>query len=259
VIPRRLQLAQRVSPVLAFRVWAVQPCLSLASPCVNEIFDLHLIEAMAQSRVVIDALWRCLNPSVDAHFMSRATKSSSLLAYRIDGFRGICRNRCAGQVRALHVRSSLMDSSCEVVAAQSERRPAPAGSEPPHVSASQLVRQLLRSDIVHIYPRKLRPITTPVIYEALRALRNHSGQAGKIRQLVTYLVAERGERPNVFLYEALVTASWDTTTGSASDLVAIMKEMWDTGITPSPSFYHSALRVRFEPMCTRLAFSCPNL
>ncbi|KAL2159960.1 hypothetical protein VTH06DRAFT_2093 [Thermothelomyces fergusii] len=84
---------------------------------------------------------------------------------------------------------------------------------------------------------------TPVIYEVLRRLRGLEGQSNKIRRLVRYLVEERGERPNAFLYEALVTANWDTATGSANELAEIYKEMRTAGIQPSPGWYHSALRL----------------
>jgi hypothetical protein len=77
----------------------------------------------------------------------------------------------------------------------------------------------------------------------LRGLRNRKDQGEKIRRLVDYLVKERGERPNLFLYEALVTANWDTTTGSAAALKAIIYEMKGSGIEAYQGFYNSALRV----------------
>lgn len=93
------------------------------------------------------------------------------------------------------------------------------------------------------FPPETADAPTPAIYEALRVLRSREGQSNKIRRLVKYLVEERGERPNVFLYEALVTANWDTATGSANELAEIYKEMRAAGIEPSPGWYHSALRV----------------
>ncbi|AEO55301.1 hypothetical protein MYCTH_2298988 [Thermothelomyces thermophilus ATCC 42464] len=104
-------------------------------------------------------------------------------------------------------------------------------------SADALCRS--KSDL----PPETAGAPTPVIYEALRSLRGLEGQGNKIRRLVRYLVEERGERPNVFLYEALVTANWDTATGSANELAEIYKEMRTAGIQPSPGWYHSALRL----------------
>ncbi|KAK3294846.1 uncharacterized protein B0H64DRAFT_196528 [Chaetomium fimeti] len=117
--------------------------------------------------------------------------------------------------------------------------PASKPSETDRVSASTLCRST--SD----FPPETADAPTPAIYEALRSLRSWpgKGQAQKIRRLVKYLVEDRGERPNVFLYEALVTANWDPVTGSADELVDIYKEMRTAGIQPSQGWYHSALRL----------------
>lgn len=93
------------------------------------------------------------------------------------------------------------------------------------------------------FPPRLPQASTPVIYEALRVLRRLRDRGGKIRQIVKYLVEERGERPNIFLYEALVEANCHTTTGAAGDLKAILGEMRQHGVVMTPSFYHTALKV----------------
>jgi hypothetical protein len=92
-------------------------------------------------------------------------------------------------------------------------------------------------------PTKVLRATTPALYEALRSLRRYPKQGANIRRLVKYLVEERDERPNVFMYEALVVANWDTTTGSAADLTEIFKEIRTARLEPSQGWYHSALRV----------------
>ncbi|KAK4237305.1 hypothetical protein C8A03DRAFT_34758 [Achaetomium macrosporum] len=117
----------------------------------------------------------------------------------------------------------------------------------PQATSSGQVTQQPRSKTQHIVdPFVLREPTsgtTPAIYEVLRLLRGRPGQAGKLRHLVKYLVKERGERPNAFLYEALVVANWDTTTGSAAELREMLLEMREAGIEPSQGFYHSALQL----------------
>ncbi|KAK4146819.1 uncharacterized protein C8A04DRAFT_34706 [Dichotomopilus funicola] len=92
-------------------------------------------------------------------------------------------------------------------------------------------------------PRETPFALTSVIYEVLRSLRKQKDQGNKIRRLVQFLVEQRGEPPNALLYEALVTANWDTATGSADELVAIYKDMEAAGVAPSPGWYHSALRL----------------
>ena len=101
-------------------------------------------------------------------------------------------------------------------------------------------------------PRWVVGATTPAIYEGLRHLREKTGKGNEIRRVVKYLVEERKERPNVFLYEALVTANWDTTTGNAAALSEIMKEMRTGGMGFSSGFYHSALRVCLDACAVRL-------
>jgi hypothetical protein len=93
------------------------------------------------------------------------------------------------------------------------------------------------------FPEETVSATTPEIYLALFNLRLHRGQANKARRLVKYLVEERGERPNLYLYMALVWANCATTAGSAAELAAIFKEMRSAGIEPSRLIYHAALRV----------------
>lgn len=109
------------------------------------------------------------------------------------------------------------------------------------VTAEHLSKQ--RSD----FPPDTLAADTRVIYEALRLMRGNPGDAKKIRALVRYLVEERGERPNAFLYEALAVANWDPHTGSAGELVAMMREMKELGILPTVGFNQAALRVCFLP------------
>ena len=131
-------------------------------------------------------------------------------------------------------------------------------SETGRVSASTLCQSTSE------FPPETAYAATPTIYEALRNLRSWpgKGQAQKIRRLVRYLVEDRGERPNIFLYEALVTANWDPATGSADEVAEIYREMRTAGIQPSQAWYHSALRVCLEEArlglenATDLAASC---
>jgi hypothetical protein len=94
-------------------------------------------------------------------------------------------------------------------------------------------------------PQQVAGAMNAVIYEALRLLRRKPGQARKIRHLVNYLLEERGEQPNAFLYEACITANWDTATGSSDELRIITEKLSDAKIQFSSGIYHSALRVCF--------------
>lgn len=202
---------------------------------------------MASNRIIVDALWRCLNPSIDARFLAKAIELPFPPARSVCTSRcpGVCGNRHGDQIRAPHATRSLRELAAQQLTTDAAKQQLVGPScRPQSVQTLNTIPELLESDAVPL--STLPRLTTPVLYEALRTLRNHHGQGSKIRQLVEYLVTERGEQPNVFLYEALVTANWDTATGSAGELVDIMKEMRTAGLKPSPGFYHSALRVRLE-------------
>lgn len=220
---------------------------------------------MPTTRVVGDALWRALCPSVDAKCFSKAIDSPLFLT----GHARVGREQCAngwrprhypGQARAIHTSGSLARPS----AVHHSSTDAPPEQPPPtlnggpnskpelsgtHSSApgtplgkqrgggkAEAKGRIGSMDRIYRY-------TTRELYEELRAIRNRRRQDRKIRLVVDYLIRERGERPNTFLYEALVTANWDPNTGSAGELKAIIYEMKGAGIEPSQSFYHSALRV----------------
>lgn len=87
----------------------------------------------------------------------------------------------------------------------------------------------------------LTEASTPVIYEALRELRNHHGRHGKIRPIIKFLLENRKERPNPFIYESLMVANWDIT-GSADELGFIFDSMVANGVEPSIGVLQSALK-----------------
>ncbi|KAK4134316.1 hypothetical protein BT67DRAFT_403395 [Trichocladium antarcticum] len=209
---------------------------------------------MSTNRVVGDALWRALCPSVDAKFLFKAVESPFPFAGRQLNRIGRRGKHVSGQARAVHTSGhplrpsapsthsatkqpalSMGDDSVKGL----ELKEAPANRHDPAeiVTATDLIRSKSQ------FPNTIHNAPTPVIYEALRGLRTRKDQGEKIRGFVDYLVRGRGERPNLFLYEALVTANWDTTTGSAAELKAMVYEMKGAGIEASQGFYHSALRL----------------
>jgi hypothetical protein len=82
---------------------------------------------------------------------------------------------------------------------------------------------------------------TPVIYETLRALQTKKGSRGRLRAFVKYLVAKRGQKPNGFLYEALIASNCDPA-GSAKEVRDILEEMTRFGIEPTVGLYRVALK-----------------
>jgi len=62
-----------------------------------------------------------------------------------------------------------------------------------------------------------------------------------LRALVKYLIKQRSQTPNAFLYEALIASNWEPA-GSAKEVRDILNEMRDLGVATTSSLYHTALR-----------------
>ena len=172
----------------------------------------------AAPRVVVDGLWRCLCPSIDTALFSK-----SLLAPRYFIHANGLQRRppWVRQTRAAHTDADT-------------QQPIPN-------------RKKSYSSTDVYYMSKLRHLPTKALYEVLQKLRGqqlHGNQPIRIRRVVRYLIEDRGEKPNIFLYEALVVANWDSKLGSADELVRIWNEMRAANIPPSQRFLHAALKVR---------------
>lgn len=189
--------------------------------------------------VVVDGLFRALCPSIDAilassyrsatwsrHGTRRQQQlrpasrplplSNDRAARRNDGFRPL---RPACQVR--HTHESAANVECLNNTTQT----------PPETDASA--------------PPSQTP--TAKFYETLRELRGQKGKADVIRKHVQTIVGTPGEKANIFLYEALAAANWDTS-GSVDELALLLRASQDSDLPPSSNFYHDALRVRSVPL-----------
>jgi hypothetical protein len=186
---------------------------------------------LPQTSYIFDGLWRCLCPSIDAVLLAKAASGS---------FRRPSRPPA---VRRFHT------------SRRTHGHHHPQNVALPPTTVDDLIK-LGGNDPNH---RTLHDAPTETIYEALTELRRRQSQQNKIKLLVRHLVEVRDEQPNVSLYDALVTTSWDTG-GSAVILDAVMKDMKKSGITPTVGFYHTALRVgetlSFYPLESRSRESC---
>ena len=206
---------------------------------------------MSAKHITIDALSRALCPSIDARLLSRAISLPLTSADRVRGTRnqrdiGSSQRCCAGQIRTAHSSPARVASGKLRLYPQWSALPEqtePITATEPWGPESDIVKAITLCQLDDGLPTKVLRATTPALYEALRSLRRYPKQGANIRRLVKYLVEDRDERPNVFLYEALVVANWDTTTGSAADLAEIFKEIRTARLEPSQGWYHSALRV----------------
>lgn len=233
---------------------------------------------MSAKRFTIDALSRALCPSIDAVLLTQATSSPLPSVGRGLAARSSRRFRPnRAQARLTHTTAN--DSTADQPTPEHLRVPIHVPLSAPRLSteskswtrSGHLLRRPPPESLpirAHWTHNQLPPLaelpglnaspsptraglpdwvaeaSTSTIYEKLRQLRSSPENGSLIRALVKYLVTQRGESPNVFLYEALVIANWDTSEGSAGELAAIRKEMRTVGVEMSHGFYHSALRVR---------------
>ena len=70
-----------------------------------------------------------------------------------------------------------------------------------------------------------------------------AGNYRQIQVLIKILVEERGEKPSLRLFDALLLANADHKDGSASELVKLLEEIANEGMTPDSATYHAILRV----------------
>lgn len=88
----------------------------------------------------------------------------------------------------------------------------------------------------------IRDLDITSAYQELRRL-VLKGNYTHIRNCVRILVKERGQKPNLRLYDALLLANTDNQCGSAAEVARILDEIAAEGLTPDSATYHAALRV----------------
>ena len=90
---------------------------------------------------------------------------------------------------------------------------------------------------------RIRNLDIRSAYQELRkvALR---GAYAQIQECVRILVKERGEKPNLRLYDALLLANTDPEHGSPQEVAELLEEMANDGLNPDSATYHAVLRVR---------------
>ena len=102
-----------------------------------------------------------------------------------------------------------------------------------------------KTDLVAQYVReqgRMRVLDITTAYQELRRLALR-GDYTHIRNCVIILVKERGQKPNLRLYDALLLANTDTRYGSAGEVARILSDIAAEGLAPDSATYHAALRV----------------
>ena len=95
------------------------------------------------------------------------------------------------------------------------------------------------------HQERVRRLEIDIAYQNLRQIALGANYRHTL-QCVRTLVEERGEKPNLRLYEALLLANADHKYGSAFEVARILEEIKNEGLTPDSATYHAILRVYKE-------------
>ena len=207
---------------------------SLNSPRFHRPIILTLIKkahiqlmSMPLGRTIIDGLWQYMCPS-----SSRILQKGFHVTLR-PGARSFMKCRVLQQ-RQTHTQSFPtrprigLRSSCQLTSLQFQQ----STHQKPFLVGQHACDQA-----------RIRDLDNTSAYQELRRS-TLKGNYARIRDLVKTLVKERGQKPNLRLYDALLLANTDNRYGSAGEVARILDEVAVEGLTPDSATYHAALRVR---------------
>lgn len=100
----------------------------------------------------------------------------------------------------------------------------------------------------------MRTLDIEIVYQKLRQIALKGGHS-QIQACVNIVLTERGEKPNVRLYDALLLANVDHEYGSAYEASKLLEEMAKEGIAPDSATYHAALKVGVFDWCAARALA----
>ena len=116
-----------------------------------------------------------------------------------------------------------------------------------------LVRQKSREQA------RIRDLDITLAYQELRRSTSQNVDYAHVRDIVKILVKERGQKPNLRLYDALLLANTDNENGSAGEVARILDEIAVEGLIPDSTTYHAALRVTNCPKEVRYCFGLHDI
>ena len=188
---------------------------------------------MPTTRIPIDGLWRCLCPAIDT------IVSAQTIPRRIIPRKAPIPPKTFLSSRTRPFHSSTRSqwgwaSTAGSTASDKEKsRTIPPRKEESHDSFAPNGRRPAESDHLEL----------PLLHEKLRAL-CVQGSYHKITELVEYLISERGEKPALIHYDALIRANSDAEFGSAQVVRDLLAEMKEDGIAADNGLYHGVMQVR---------------
>ncbi|OBT41311.1 hypothetical protein VE00_08436 [Pseudogymnoascus sp. WSF 3629] len=182
---------------------------------------------MSAPRIAVDGLWRCLCPSFDSIVLSRARLPVSRASYR----------PCVP-------RRTLRPSGLKLLISASRRQNSTLAKSVNVSNDGYSANEALgASESISETPppENWGALSIVELHDILRTVRDESGSYQKTIHLVQYLIKNRGERPNVRHFDALIRANADAERGSAEEVEGLLKEMDKQGIIGDSGLYHSVL------------------
>ena len=92
---------------------------------------------------------------------------------------------------------------------------------------------------------QLRKLDIGIAYQQLRQTALGANYR-QVQVFIKILVEERGEKPTLRLYDALLLANADHEYGSVPETARLLEETANEGLTPDSATYHAVLRVSVQ-------------
>ena len=187
---------------------------------------------MLAASQVTDALWHCLCPSFPSIRPALISSASTI------GWKTL--KTAHRPIQRISTQSYLAQHESVITsrtAVAKDWRPYPTNAE----------KTPGRGELVGNDTNK-PTISLSQLYDDLRR-ESYNGEFTKVQELVRTLVIERGEKPNVRLYVALIVANISPRYGSPERVERLLQEMVDEGIQPDSSVFHAVLKVRCAILC----------
>jgi hypothetical protein len=201
---------------------------------------------MPVTRIPVDGLWRCLCPAIDI------IASAQSLTFRTIPRKALISR--TGSKATLRPRTRYFHSSTRTPAQWGEGWAINTGLAAGIKDKSRTIPPRKEETYGNYHPigaeKLLHSISSidnsPIerLHSRLRQLTTEAGAYHKITQLVEYLIRERGDKPGLIHYDALIKANADAEFGNAEVVKDLLVEMKQDGIIADSGLYHGVLQVR---------------
>jgi hypothetical protein len=211
---------------------------------------------MSAARAPIDGLWRCLCPSIDTIALSNL-HSLSFIRNTAVRSQGGSKRLSQSWTRAFHTSDpARVEIRREVVDYRTldyKRKRFEYGIRPLERDKERTEEQTEPDRLALRFNRRGFPkaaynkeydaLSTSELHDRLRQMATDEGRYEDVADLVEYLLRQRGEKPALIHYDALIRANADAEHGSAEIVRGLLNEMKELGIGADAGLYHGVLQV----------------